>query len=248
MIKKIKYGLIKAAGLMLAVMTLAACVISGTLAKYRSSATFHASLTVATWRFEINEDSTQPFPVSTEISISSLKWEVKPTEGISALPNENTIAPGTWGYAEIKIENVGDVDAVVTVSIENLKFPTQDDHGNQVADLNNRLTFALMKTPPDNESKIVDQSTEQPYSDTLVRSGKSGTNSLTCYLVYKWEFGTIDDGVNDNKFQGNTFDFGAFTITAKQVEPKKLAFSQPIPTDPTFRPTAKIDREVMTDE
>ena len=231
MVKKMKTGFYKAVCLMLVVMVISTCVVAGTLAKYFSTGSANATLTVATWRFRVNEE-TQTFPGIVELS--SLSWTVESIG--SAMPTENTIAPGTWGYASITVQNIGDVDAYVTVSIAGL--PTES---------NNKLIFAVKKNEP-KEVDIVNSSIESLYDKQLVvRSGKSGTNTITFYLAYKWEFGTTDDAEEDNALAGEVFEFGALTITATQVEPKKaLAFSAPMPYA-AYRPTS-THSEVLPDE
>ena len=123
------------------------------------------------------------------------------------------------------IENVGDVDAMVTVDVGELALPTESSESNDISDLNGRLVFAILAATPTGEGDI-DGNNElsSPYNilnGILVRSGKSGANTITFYLAYKWDFGTIADAENDNKFESNVFDFGTFTITAQQVEPSE---------------------------
>ena len=215
-----KTGVLMAACLMLAVMMFAACVIAGTMAKYTSTGTVNTKLDVAKWSFAINAEE-ETFP--TIVELSNLSWTIK-SYG-SAEPTENTIAPGTWGYAEIKIQNVGDVDAMVTVDVGELALPTESSESNDISDLNGRLVFAILAATPTGEGDIDgNKELSSPYNilnGILVRSGKSGANTITFYLAYKWDFGTIADAENDNKFESNVFDFGTFTITAQQVEPSK---------------------------
>ncbi len=221
-----KTGVLMAACLMLAVMMFAACVIAGTMAKYTSTGTVNTKLDVALWSFDISKAGTFPQNVVSEtVTLSNLSWTVNPceTDG-SAQPNENTIAPGTWGYAPIVIQNVGDVDAVVTVDVGELALPTESSESNVITDLEDRLVFAIMTNTPNEGNIDGTNKLSSPYNildGILVRSGKSGANTITFYLAYKWDFGTIADAENDNKFESNVFDFGTFTITAQQVEPSK---------------------------
>ena len=239
--KKTRNGFLKAACFMLAAMALSAFAVCGTLAKYTSKGTFRPpTLTVATWTFKVNEES-ETFPGI--VALSGLHWTVAPTSTDGSETSDNTIAPCTWGYAAITVQNVGDVDAYVTVS--GVGFPTEDDAGNVIKDtIGSRLTFAVMTSTP-TESAINGSTTLPEENSYLVRSGKSGTNSITFYLAYKWEFGTTADGANDNLFRGKIFEFGALSITAKQVEPNKaLAYSQPMPH--AARPTSTVSE--VTDE
>ncbi len=120
MIKTKKNNFLKAAFFMLlAVMMLSTSLISMTIAKYSSKVEISSTdltLNVANWDIKVAGSSIK----NNEINLNDIIWTImSEKENNSDLPiGENTIAPGTWGFAEIKIENASDVDAIVKISYD----------------------------------------------------------------------------------------------------------------------------------
>lgn len=194
MVKKNKLGFIKAACVMLALTMLAACVLSDTMAKYTSSGTASGlTLTIAKWDVEVGGETLG----STEIDLSSAKWTIKQEGSVAdaTFVEENMIAPGTWGYVPIAVENLSDVDAVIKVSGIDTFKPTSgvDSAG---------LTFKVMVIDEDREP----DSYEDGYDVTdIAEIGvgiDKGGDVVNIYVCYQWEFGESGDYDTDDTAMG----------------------------------------------
>ena len=200
MVNKNKIGFLKAACLMLAVTMIAACVLSGTMAKYTSSGTVSGlTLTIAKWDVNVEDNDLN----GEEIDLSTLEWVINPIDDIPP-PADQKAAPGTWGYAQITVENLSEVDAVIKVS-------GAEDIGSMTAD-SDGLTF---KVDP-NSSSYEEIGTEITAEGVAIAM----SNSVYIYVCYQWEFG---DGTNDTKDTAmgespTDITFGDLTITAEQSD------------------------------
>lgn len=207
-----KEGFFKAAFLMLVVMALAVCVVSATMAKYYSKGTASGlKVTVARWEIDVANS-----PISTNIDLSEISWEVINKEFLGNL-TENRIAPGTWGYAAIEIVNNGDVDAMVTISGWDNFLPTDVGTGG--------LSFAVYVTTSGEPDSFESAETGDIALDTIENIGveleKSG-GCITIYACYEWEIEADDS--NDTSLgeaedeDDRTFSFGELTINAWQAQ------------------------------
>lgn len=188
---------LKAAGLMMAVMMLATCVISGTMAKYTSTATATSvKATAASW--DINVDGTD----IASYAFDDLTFTIDELEqGAKAESyEEGKIVPGTFGYAEITVKNEGEVDAVLSVT----RGGTATEHQG--------LKFAMLDSVPN--AQTASTMSDATISDAeLVRS----SGSKTIYIAYCWEFDDANAN-NDTTMQGQEINFGDLTLTASQAK------------------------------
>lgn len=209
MSKTKRNGFLKVAGLMMAVMMLAACVLSGTMAKYVSSGTVSgADLTAAKWSITVGGSDLTA-------GLSSLTWNVYKEGGSDKVTGltAGDIAPGTWGYAEIKVTNDGDVDALVKAATSGVPSSTS-----------NNLTFKVISrsTAPTSASELENEGGND--LTTGVALAKGGTASVNIYVCYEWKFdssgssGTYDEPDTTYGSDEQTFEFSSLTITAEQAE------------------------------
>ncbi len=232
MIKKKKNGFLKAAGIMLAVMMLAACVISGTLAKYISEGTVKSgslSLTVASWDIDVmaagDIDSHRLGDSGFSPEISSLDWTIlaNADDDVTATPAKGTIAPGTWGYAEIlTITNNGDVNAIV--AIEGLDTFLPDSYSNlefKSVAVYEELSFFDLSSYSDLDSldSLADEGQLSEGAEGYRIEKNGADNSIIyIYVCYYWAFDGND--TTDTDMAGNSIDFNSttLTITAEQAQ------------------------------
>ncbi len=239
MLEKKKNGFLKAAFLMLTVIMLSACFLPGTLAKYYSQGKTGLKLEVATWNVAVEEGSADPQRIG-EIDLSSLTWTINQETDVTAAPAEGKIAPGTWGYAEIRIVNMSDVDAIVTISgvedIEELGSTTEglgtlDDSG---------LHFKVIATsePISDPGSYDGMKTDTtPVTDIFTSDGhkfqkatsdsSDDADSIYLYVCFEWLFEILTDSVANSDVDeahaklgedSYSFDFSALTITAWQAK------------------------------
>ena len=109
---------LRIAGIMLGAILLMVCVISGTMAKYKSTAIGSATVTVAKWSVEVN---------GTDIAKNNaVTFDLFKTinEADNQTPETNVvkgkIAPGTGGSFSLTIENKSEVDATYSISLSEI--------------------------------------------------------------------------------------------------------------------------------
>ena len=201
-------GFLKLAVIMLIIMMLALCVVAGTLAKYTSTGSGTISVEVATWDIEAGGTQLKDTLTLGDFHI----YDTVNTEGMVADDQVTTgkIAPGTWGYYAIKVENKGDVDAIVSAKID----------GTPTLPMGMTVKVLSLETDPE---KFEDFSfSSASWSDvTLNKNGGSNVDT-TVYVVFEWVFenGTTND--EDNTKYGTSESalesLGTLTITATQVD------------------------------
>lgn len=228
-----KYGL-----LLVACLMLTACVFSGTMAKYATSSDANGlTVTVAKWEVQV---AGQTIDASgTVISLNEVYWTIEPY-GIDETekPIDDTIAPGTWGYAAIVIENTGEVDAVVTIEDDGAFLPSESAGGLT----SGGLIFGF-STDTDYEEGAGPTDAPSPDTDptwlTSLDSTGAGDNpgritvpkddKKALYVCYAWDFddstGSGANNAQDNALGkleegedvADTFEFGTLTFTAEQA-------------------------------
>ncbi len=118
------------ASCLLAVTLLTTCVISGTFAKYTSSAKGDDSAVVAAWSIEVNDNQIAQVDGSeTKVSFDLFDTinEADTTTAESDVASGD-IAPGTGGSFALKVENFSDVNAKYTIAlteVNNSNIPIQ---------------------------------------------------------------------------------------------------------------------------
>lgn len=188
---------LKAAGLMMAVMMLATCVISGTMAKYTSTATATSvKATAASWNINVGGTDIASYTFDDlHFTIDELDQGAKDKSY-----EDDKIVPGTFGYAEITVKNEGEVDAVLSVT----KGGTATSHEG--------LKFAMLESAP--TAQTASTMSDATISDfELVRTN----GSKTIYIAYCWDFDDANSN-NDTSIQGQEINFGDLTLTASQAK------------------------------
>lgn len=188
---------LKAAGLMMAVMMLATCVISGTMAKYTSSGSATSvKATAASWDINVGGTDIASYAFDDlHFTIDELEQGAK-----DGSYEDGKIVPGTFGYAEITVKNEGEVDAVLSVT----KAGTTTDHQG--------LKFAMLDSVP--TAQTASTMSDATISDAeLVRT----SGEKTIYIAYCWEFDDTNSN-NDTTMQGQEINFGDLTLTASQAK------------------------------
>lgn len=109
---------LRIAGVMLGATLLMTCVLSGTLAKYTSSADGSAKATVAKWSIEVNDTEIAVSPAATVDF--KLFDTVKDTNGTDDETDvvSGKIAPGTSGSFDLKVENTSEVTATYAIDFD----------------------------------------------------------------------------------------------------------------------------------
>ena len=201
-----KKGVLMVACLMLVVTMLATCIVSGTLAIFYSDGTVSGlSLTVAPWKITVAGDE---IPTTSSIDLSGLSWTITPDDGV-AEPSTGTIAPGTWGYVPIEIDNQGEVDVIVKVIGFDSVTPS---------DVPSSLNFYIISS--DSEPDSYPNENDSNLTGDGITVGKG--DNITLYICFHWSFEGSDTG--DTEFgkemaesADNTIKFGTMTIEVTQA-------------------------------
>lgn len=103
------------AGVMFCASLLMTCLISGTLAKYTSTATGSATATVAKWAIKVGGSNI----ATTDTVTFDLFETVKEADGTAEETDvaAGKIAPGTGGSFELQIANESEVDAKYSIAL-----------------------------------------------------------------------------------------------------------------------------------
>lgn len=203
-----KNGFLKVAGIMAVIVMLTTCIVSGTVAKYTSTGTAGFNpVTPASWEIKLND--------STELTtgVTDLTWTIKAinTETGELHVADGKIAPGTWGYAKVKVTNNGEVDAALTLT----GLDSIADKGNGSSNLS--FKFVAMDEDPTSYS----EANGNTSNITLAQK-----TSKTFYVCYEWvydEDGTHDAEDTNLGTNQAEISFDNLTITATQVEPQTKA-------------------------
>lgn len=195
--------LAKFMALVLLVTLLAVILVSGTYAKYTTSATGSDSATVARWNITLNgEDiskgTQKTFKLGLFDTINDTDFTSKDSDVTAG-----KIAPGTTGKFEIaKLINNSDVNAQykITYSIDNNNIP---------------LEFSKDKNAADSEWKSLSEFSMNDFV-ALAKDSTEGVSTGTIY--WRWKFERNDDSA-DTDFGINTPEVVVTaTITVEQVD------------------------------
>ena len=117
-----KNTMMRIASVLLVAVLVTTCAISGTFAKYVSTANGTGSATVAAWNFTLGTDTKNIADTENKNFTFNLLETVKDTNGngteadvISSDGKPTKIAPGMWGYFDIVLNNKSDVNAFYTI-------------------------------------------------------------------------------------------------------------------------------------
>lgn len=243
-----KHNMMRVASALAVVTLLSTSVISGTLAKYTSEATSQAeSARVAKWAINAGSKNGTLQAIS-EAGSNSFTFDlfntVKDTAGggnetdISA-NDGTTIAPGTWGYVDLVIENDSEVSAKYSIKLEKTSKDTVPlqyamkklDESAAAED-----TLPTITSDPKDPTKVGWTSTAADVkiaeddnrilnyksSDTATATG----NKVTYRVYWKWEYDTnTTASENSDTSLGVTAATGTAatptvtaTVTATQVD------------------------------
>lgn len=192
------------------------CFLSGTVAKYSSTATGTANPTVAKWAFNVenaniattNIFTFTPFAADVIKDSDSTSTETDVVSG--------SIAPGTSGSFAIDLKNTSEVTAAY-------RFDFTGDKGSFTGTV--PLKFSLDNSTWVNFANISDLANQAEASGTLAFTEGSNTKIVTIYWKWEFEQGTgaelTANDANDVAFttwantSGNTVTITA-TVTATQ--------------------------------
>lgn len=195
--------LAKFMALVLLVTLLAVILVSGTYAKYTTSATGSDSATVARWNITLNgEDISKGTQKTFKLGLFDTINDTDFTSEDSDV-TAGKIAPGTTGKFEIaKLINNSDVNAQykITYSIDNNNIP---------------LEFSKDKNAADSEWKSLSEFSMNDFV-ALAKDSTEGVSTGTIY--WRWKFERNDDSA-DTDFGINTPEVVVTaTITVEQVD------------------------------
>lgn len=195
--------LAKFMALVLLVTLLAVILVSGTYAKYTTSATGSDSAAVARWNITLNgEDISKGTQKTFKLGLFDTINDTDFTSEDSDV-TAGKIAPGTTGKFEIaKLINNSDVNAQykITYSIDNNNIP---------------LEFSKDKNAADSEWKSLSEFSMNDFV-ALAKDSTEGVSTGTIY--WRWKFERNDDSA-DTDFGINTPKVVVTaTITVEQVD------------------------------
>lgn len=211
---------LRAAGILMGATMLTTCVLGGTLAQYLTEGTATGSATVADWNVVLSDDTDIASMTCDLFSKNVYDLDdsaiTNPEDLSTATGNPDdsvktgVIAPGTWGKQEFQVTNKGDVDASVTITINESATESADK-----ASILKQLQFST------------DGTTWNSLSDTTglslmdeVKYGENSSDILTLY--WKWTYddasGPSDSDNIDNDLAGKTAALVDVTISADQTK------------------------------
>lgn len=169
------------AGVMLGASLLMTCVISGTLAKYTSSATGSDTATVAKWSIKVsNTEIAANNPTVAFNLFDTVKDSDATTEESDVAATK--IAPGTSGKFDLKIVNESEVTAMYAID-----FTVTND-----SDI--PLEFSTDGT---NWKASIDDLDIAASDDTKLGM-ETNSNSATKTIYWRWAFEKTDDSSTGN--------------------------------------------------
>lgn len=200
-----KNGFLKAACIMLSVTMLATCVVAGTMAKYTtSSGNIEAKAQIASWKITVNEENLK------DLTTTDLDFKILDTDGADPYTEEHVandkIAPGTWGYATVKIKNAGEVNADITANF------TKGD------DLPAGMTVVALTGEPKSPEDVDDG------KESVTAKNVAPESTADMVIAFKWEFGDPKNNDTDTTkgeaaASGSAdLSLGTLKITADQVD------------------------------
>lgn len=242
-----KHNMMRVASALAVVTLLSTSVISGTLAKYTSEATSKAeSASVAKWAINagskngtlqaISEAGSNSFTFDLFNTVKDTATAGGNESDISAIDGR-IIAPGTWGYVDLVIENDSEVSAKYSIKLEKtsedtvpLQYAMKKLDGAAVEETKlSAITLdsnAVNWTSEVTNVKITeDKSITLNYISGDTKTGNTG-NTVTYRVYWKWDYGTnTTASENSDTSLGVTAATGTAatptvkaTVTATQVD------------------------------
>ena len=229
-----KHNMMRVASALAVVTLLSTSLISGTLAKYTSTETSRDdSAKVASWKILAGTRPNNLEAISSGSNSNSFTFDlfntVKDTKDGTdekdikeGSDNASIIAPGTWGYVDLKIKNDSEVNASYTIKLNS-------------SNVNVPLQYAIKKSPSEDENYPTNGLTagwsDGSGEDSLKvisapEEDLTMTGEVTYRMYWKWDYdaNTTTPPNNDTTF-GVTAANGTVvtpsitaTVTATQVD------------------------------
>lgn len=199
-----KHNMMRVASALAVVTLLSTSVISGTLAKYTSSGSGSDTARVAKWTINAGTENkleaisgTKSNSFTFDLFNTVMDTKTAKDDGhVKEVSGEVIVAPGTWGYVDLKIENQSEVAATYAIALSgNVTLP---------------LEYAIVKNDgelTDNQQPAIVTGTNAVNWTTSITDIKVDANKDTLddstvaatYRVYwKWDYDTATkDGTND---------------------------------------------------
>lgn len=170
-----------------------ACFLSGTVAKYESSADGTGKGDIAEWAFEVNDASITENAATFNFTLSDT---IKEADGAAnETDSSNKIAPGTSGTFTIKLENTSEVSASYTIS-----FADAVTGGAEIP-----LTY----TVNDGTNDLVESTGVFASTTNLAADG-----SVTLTVTWVWAYETVGGDAVDTEIGIAATGTEDLTITA----------------------------------
>lgn len=242
-----KHNMMRAASALAVVTLLSTGLISGTLAKYTSSGSGSDTAVVAKWAIKAGTGNSEGnldvisgynkgksnamtfdlFKTNRVFHIGSIASDDNVKNAASVSDNA-IVAPGTWGYVDLKIENTSDVAANYTITFEKLDENTTDgktlplDYAVKSIDEDAGAEYPTDEvkwTQTMNELTVTaDGDTSKKHPNVL---GVGDSKTTATYRVYwKWDYDTTQNpGANDAR----DTDLGVGTTATQTITAKVTA-------------------------
>lgn len=219
-----KHNMMRVASALAVVTLLSTSLISGTLAKYTSEKSADSTAQVANWKFNVNgKDIVQKdftfdlFKRVLDTRALNDDANVKNEEG------KNIVAPGTWGYVDLTIQNTSDVTAAYSIQLSSTLSHT--------AETKLPLQYAIKKkTSEQEDSKCPDTFDTSAgavgWTDNIDNVNVSENlmpdrDALTYRVYWKWDFGDVEaTNTDDTRIgtEGTAQQMITAKIKAEQVD------------------------------
>ena len=182
--------MMKIAMVLLATVMITSCAVSGTFAKYTSTATGSSTARIATWDFKVGGTK-----VSTNELTFNLFNTVYDTYGSAATNDANVsdgntpavIAPGTWGYFDIVLKNDSEVTAKYAITFSHSKT-------NASSGLNIKYLISTGNTLPTSNGWASNIATLNIVASNSTVMAMGASNTIRVF--WKWDFSN-GDNVNE---------------------------------------------------
>lgn len=244
-----KHNMMRVASALAVVTLLSTSVISGTLAKYTSEATSQAeSARVAKWAINagskngtlqaISEAGSNSFTFDLFNTVKDTATAGGNESDISAIDGR-IIAPGTWGYVDLVIENDSEVSAKYSIKLEKTsedRVPLQYAMKKLDESAAAEDTAPTITSDPEDPTKVgwtstaadvkIDEDDNRILNYKPSNTATATGNKVTYRVYWKWEYDTnTTASENSDTSLGVTAATGTAatptvkaTVTATQVD------------------------------
>ena len=177
------------ASVLLVAVLLSTCAISGTFAKYTSTATATATATIAKWDIKLKDA-----PIANNVEFSLVDTWVNDNETVTGSVADKKIAPGTSGFGEIVLKNDSEVAARISADFTATGKPT-----------GMTITYTYVNSNGSDSGNV---------GNTPIAIGIGET--VTIKVAWEWAFDDANAN-NDTSFAGEEMTVSA-SFTVEQVD------------------------------